>query len=632
MTDSNVNIQNKIYYDVGIKYDPERKDTMYHFYSPAKTEINLSSALVDDPLNYDLAISKFKIDTECLPIMIPEMEIPLTENKQAMEANSAYKIWVYYLAPDGVDSSIDQKVDFISQPISDSTTIARHPISNRADSKNDMVYARKYLCEGPFNITMIPNCGCPTSIDTTNPMQTIGHNYNLNSKTGKMKKDGTQSTYAINTDPSYYIYDYQSFLDRINIAIEHAVSYVYINMNHTQASKQTTAFFDADMCIRPIIFKAENGYINMYVNTAFLGTNTMIRFSGNLYKYIGMGFKCKFHRSNIESDTKDDDKGSFYIDYNPIAFTGNHNAAMMAYIGYCPIIEPSDNTRPIGTRDFNPTVTIKQKATFAFQNEVYKTANGTYTRFTEINNRYGWDDTAASTGALYPLDQEVDYDTSLYYQKFSQQFSSLPNWNICKGILITSSYMPIKGEYYPTARNDGFLTHYATKEYKDAQADLNSSDGEKSEQKAIFNKQSMKVIDVYYPMSATAGDIRSCIIYDNTNIENGNKIDMQGGVDLDNFDLKVQWVDLYGNVYPLYLAPGCNVNIRFCLTRKKLRREDLVEGYSKVITLLGKIADATIETPQEALEHTFDVTLEPKRKRNKVDLPDVLENGLILKS
>lgn len=76
------------------------------------------------------------------------------------------------------------------------------------------------------------------------------------------------------------------------------------------------------------------------------------------------------------------------------------------------------------------------------------------------------------------------------------------------------------------------------------------------EDAAIFDKAATKILDVYYPISTSGGDIRSAVIYSNENIEGGNKIDMIGGMDLENFDIKIKWVDIYGNLYDLYLVPG----------------------------------------------------------------------------
>ena len=109
----------------------------------------------------------------------------------------------------------------------------------------------------------------------------------------------------------------------------------------------------------------------------------------------------------------------------------------------------------------------------------------------------------------------------------------------------------------------------------------------------------------------------------------GNKINMIRCMDLENFDIKVKWVDLYGNVYDLYLAPGCSVNIRMCFTRKKILKDELVMAFNRICESLEAISQHYIPQPDDS--KTFDLKKEPKRKRNKVDLPGVLENGLIMK-
>ena len=42
-------------------------------------------------------------------------------------------------------------------------------------------------------------------------------------------------------------------------------------------------------------------------------------------------------------------------------------------------------------------------------------------------------------------------------------------------------------------------------------------------------------------------------------------------------------MDIYGNLYDLYLYPGCSVDIRMCFTKKPLMKEDLAEGLDDVM-------------------------------------------------
>ena len=97
---ANQDTQNKIYYDVNINFNPVEADRRHNFFSKAQTEIRLNGPLITDPMNYDLAISKFKIDTECLPVFIPEMAQPQTILAPPLidkgERNTTYKVWLYY--------------------------------------------------------------------------------------------------------------------------------------------------------------------------------------------------------------------------------------------------------------------------------------------------------------------------------------------------------------------------------------------------------------------------------------------------------------------------------------------------------------------------------------------------------
>ena len=74
----------------------------------------MNSPLISDTENYDLCISKFKIDTECVPIFIPEMEQPVDPADYPGGVNntpflySAYKILI--VDPYGMPTSYRVKI------------------------------------------------------------------------------------------------------------------------------------------------------------------------------------------------------------------------------------------------------------------------------------------------------------------------------------------------------------------------------------------------------------------------------------------------------------------------------------------------------------------------------------------
>ena len=91
----------KLYYDVTIDHDPQHKEHRFEVSSKAETTIDLAEPLIENPGDYMLSITKFKIDTECIPLMIPEMQQPqdLT-NKYVRDQNkmqTKYQVMVHFV-------------------------------------------------------------------------------------------------------------------------------------------------------------------------------------------------------------------------------------------------------------------------------------------------------------------------------------------------------------------------------------------------------------------------------------------------------------------------------------------------------------------------------------------------------
>lgn len=565
--------QNKIYYDVNINYNPTEADKRHNFFSRAVTEIRLNGPLISDPMNYDLAISKFKIDTECIPVFIPEMKQPQTPLLPAAvdlgERETTYKVYVYY-------------------PSANLPVAAGAPLIGPADYRGLFSRVEK-------TVTVAPNKGCP---------DLLSREYECQHKYPSIASGA--DTYMQNTDPDFFFYDYQSFLDRINVAIENALLAIPDRHAPLQLGDPVENPVRQEF-IKAAFFKIVDGKIEFHVRDDIVRRRYFFRFSGNLYKYIGNGFKCKFYDNpmgrNLPAGAVDPEKndGSFFIDFNP--FPWRHVSVGALAAGN----DPDERNVFTTLQYFGSPGIISTEREY-----VEMECDYTYV----MNKHYD-----APPGGGAPL------DVTFNYYVFKQQYSTLCNWNACKAILICSSSFPIKPEYYPTNTKNIFLTHYKEPWYINLVRQLY---GEHAlDDKAIFDKASTKILDVYYPLSSEAGDIRSTIIYDNQDIEAGNKIDMIGGMDLENFDVYIKWVDIYGNVYDLYLAPGSSVNIRLCFTRKKIKKDELVSAFNRMIDNLEIISQTKV--PPEDNSKTFDIKMEPKRKRNKVNLPGVLENGLIMK-
>ena len=177
----------------------------------------------------------------------------------------------------------------------------------------------------------------------------------------------------------------------------------------------------------------------------------------------------------------------------------------------------------------------------------------------------------------------VSYTANDTYSYIPQTYSTFSNWNILKAIIIGSNSLPVVEEYLPISNKDGFLTHYNTPEYKKALEDLGI---EHNVIREIFKKNTQRVLDIYYPLSTSAGDVRSSIIYSAENTNHGQNIELVPGSPIRHFDIWVKWMDIYGNLYDLYLYPGCSVDIRMCFTKKPLMKEDLAEGLDAVMECL----------------------------------------------
>lgn len=403
-----------------------------------------------------------------------------------------------------------------------------------------------------------------------------------------------------NTDTAYFQYDYQSVLDRINVAIERALR--RLSADCTEEDYPLNPLYQDNM-IMAVFFDLEGDKICLNIAEKFLETNILLKFSANLYKYIGNGFKCRFYNnpgSTLDENTND---GSFFIDYNPFAW---HHAKKL------------DDEGDVSC--FNKFTSFDLYRNYEYY---FFKKPGDYLLYL-ADSSYDVTNTDVN---------EKDRITRTYYQ-YKQQYSTLSNWNVCKCILICSSSFPIMPEYYPTLNKNMTLTHYKEDWYVNLIQDV-YHESAYSEESQIFDKASTKILDVYYPLSTTGGDIRSCIIYSNENIETGNKIDMVGGMDLENFDIKIKWVDLYGNVYDLYLAPGCSVNIRLCFTRKKILKEEIMNGFQHISSSLETIAQAQVPTVND--ENAFDLKMGPlpDKKHKGVNTNYVsggyLTNGLIIK-
>ena len=229
------------------------------------------------------------------------------------------------------------------------------------------------------------------------------------------------SVYANNTDLAYFQFDYQSVLDRINKAMEECL----ISATRRGAADAPMNPIPLEDIPRTIFFKVVEGKIHLYVSREIIQRRILFRFSGNLYKYIGNGFQCRFYNNALADRLNDADEnpdGSFFIDYNPFAWR-----------------HPS-NVDEAAEQDERRVVTD----TNVWGNGYIRNEDAYISSICDSINEESF---------TYPgAPGEEDEEKSICYYIFKQQYSTLPNWNACKAILICSSSFPIKAEYYLTTQ------------------------------------------------------------------------------------------------------------------------------------------------------------------------------------
>ena len=460
----------KFYYDITIEHDTEHADKKHFIRSKAEKTINLEDPLMENPGDYNISVSKFSLNTEALPVMIPEIV-----TKQKLEDITANKCFV-------TSYWIKLKMTYDHQ---EKTVDGWAPLTSE-------------------NYTHIENVKIPFNYDIVN-LQRINWKTNVEG-------------YIDNTDEQCFVYDYTTFIDALNKTTR-AITENVQKIGETEKKNEETEKMETIpgpmryFCyIRNLetflAFKLEGECIrfqlhqdlwkeNVYKSKRFQVTSFEISFSNNLYKYIGNGFKTKF---------------------------GNKNTWQYDFY------------------DFDLQRKIRRIDLFGYAED--------------INHVY-----------------------------YTQDYSTLVNWNPLKALVIGSDTIPAIGEFLPISHYDGWLNHSPTEEYKTFLKDngftLHNSDND------IFKKKTMCILDIYYPLLTKPGDIRSACVFSRNNINDGQSIELVDSKPLTTFNIWIKWLDIYGNLHDLYLLPGCSCDIRFCFVKKSLLKEDFDEGINTVVEALA---------------------------------------------
>ena len=63
----------RFYYDITIEHDPDHTDERHYMKSKAEKTIYIERPLMENPGEYNISVCKFSINTEAIPVFIPEL-------------------------------------------------------------------------------------------------------------------------------------------------------------------------------------------------------------------------------------------------------------------------------------------------------------------------------------------------------------------------------------------------------------------------------------------------------------------------------------------------------------------------------------------------------------------------------
>ena len=253
----------RFYYDITIEHDPEHTDERHYMKSKAEKTIYMESPLMEDPGDYNMSVCKFSINTEAIPVFIPEIK-----SKHYDDWNDMY-----------VYENSNEKYKIQS-------------IINCTYNKNGKWF-------------IIHNNGIDSYLRFPGPNHPNGIK--------KIKPKDTTKKYwwYDNLDEQCYYYDYTSVLNALNLVIlsnsksmrEKKSPDGFLKFEHWCETGNNSSFF---------YFELKDGLIVLNVHKDTWKDNEYtkdvtfkVKFPMYLLRYIGNGFKTK-----INSD------GTWEYDYN----------------------------------------------------------------------------------------------------------------------------------------------------------------------------------------------------------------------------------------------------------------------------------------------------------------------------
>jgi len=130
-----------------------------------------------------------------------------------------------------------------------------------------------------------------------------------------------------------------------------------------------------------------------------------------------------------------------------------------------------------------------------------------------------------------------------------QEHKAISSWACINRVLFTSNTLPITREFFPINDTKGILTESGIEAY--------------------IRMANLPIIASYLINSTNAGDFRTSIIFNTSEIDTSEIIEMPLNKEIQNMNIEVYWSDKFGNIYPLVLAEGKQIDIRLCFVKNQ---------------------------------------------------------------
>ena len=109
----------RFYYDISIEHDPDHTDDRHYMKSKAEKTIYMELPLMEDPGDYNMSVCKFSINTEALPVMIPEIntyQLPPMLKLGFFDTNHEIKATINYVVTGSYKTIYQETTDTLRVP------------------------------------------------------------------------------------------------------------------------------------------------------------------------------------------------------------------------------------------------------------------------------------------------------------------------------------------------------------------------------------------------------------------------------------------------------------------------------------------------------------------------------------